>query len=174
MPVPVITAVRMTRGRRALIWGRLRPWLKRFAQGPLAPAIRRALKTLLLEYYVVYGDHSRLHLHASAVVNNALFNTVSGHITVNEQAFFGFNVCVLTGTHDYTRVDASRQEAVLDPVNDIVIGSGAWLASNVTVIGPCRIGEWAVVAAGSVVTKDVAPYTVVGGVPAKPLKTIET
>lgn len=169
----MLTAARTAHRSSALSWARLRPWLKRFARGPLAPAIRRALKTLLLEYYVVYGDRSRLHLHTSAVVNNALFNTVSGHITVSEHAFFGFNVCVLTGTHDYTRVDASRQEAVLDPVNDVVIEPGAWLATNVTVIGPCRIGEWAVVAAGSVVTRDVPPYTVVGGVPAKPIKRIQ-
>jgi acetyltransferase-like isoleucine patch superfamily enzyme len=40
------------------------------------------------------------------------------------------------------------------------------------VLGPCRIGEHAVVAAGSVVRADVPPYTVVGGVPARVLSTI--
>ena len=154
-------------------WGWLRPRLKRFSRGPVAPAIRRSLKTLLLEYHVVYGhDPSRLHLAPSSVVNNALFNTVSGHITVGDYVFFGFNVCILTGTHDYRRTNPSRQEAVLDAVNDIVIEPGAWLATNVTVIGPCKIGEWSVVAAGSVVTSDVPPYTVVAGVPARVIKTI--
>lgn len=156
------------------LWqGRVRPRVKALFHGPVAPLIRRALKTLLLEYYVVYGDHDRLTLPASTRVNNALFNTVSGHINVGEHVFFGFNVCVLTGTHDYRRVDPSRQDAVLEPINDIWIGEGAWLATNVTILGPCRIGEWSVVAAGSLVRSDVPPYTVVAGAPAKVVKQLD-
>ena len=55
---------------------------------------------------------------------------------------------------------------------DIVIHEGAWLASNVTILGPCQIGEHAVVAAGAVVVDDVRPYTVVGGVPARTLASV--
>lgn len=46
------------------------------------------------------------------------------------------------------------------------------LGSNATVLPGVTIGEWAVVAAGAVVTKDVPPFTVVGGVPAKVIKAI--
>jgi acetyltransferase-like isoleucine patch superfamily enzyme len=56
---------------------------------------------------------------------------------------------------------------------DIVIRRGAWLASNVTVIGPCEIGENSVVAAGSVVTGDVAPNCLYAGVPARFVKEID-
>ena len=55
---------------------------------------------------------------------------------------------------------------------DIVVGEGAWLASNVTVVGPCTIGEHAVVGVGSLVLHDVEPYTVVAGVPAAVRRTI--
>jgi len=41
---------------------------------------------------------------------------------------------------------------------DVVIGRGAWVSSNALVLGPCRIGEHAVVAAASVVTADVARH----------------
>lgn len=154
-------------------WRRfMRPRVKALFHGPLAPLIRRVLKTVLLEYYVVYGDQSRLSLPASTRVNNALFNTASGRIDVGEHVFFGFNVCVLTGTHDYRRTDPSRQNAVLEEVNNISIGEGAWLATNVTVLGPCRIGEWSVVAAGSLVRSDVPPYTVVAGSPARVVREI--
>ncbi|MFT4034161.1 MAG: hypothetical protein QM679_01140 [Patulibacter sp.] len=50
---------------------------------------------------------------------------------------------------------------------------GAWVAAGAIVLGPCVIGENAVVAAGAVVTGDVAPYTVVAGVPAKPVRRLE-
>jgi len=54
----------------------------------------------------------------------------------------------------------------------IVIEDDVWLGANVVVVDGVRIGRGAVVAAGAVVTKDVAPYTVVAGVPAKPIKVI--
>jgi acetyltransferase-like isoleucine patch superfamily enzyme len=164
----------VVRSAGARVWDRLlRGRIKGFVRGPMAPLIRRVLKSLLLEYHLIYGDPDRLKLPDSARVNNALFNTVSGHISVGENVFFGFNVCILTGTHDYTRLDQSRQDAILDAVNDISIGDGAWLATNVTVIGPCRIGEWAVVAAGALVREDVPAYTVVAGTPARVVKQLE-
>jgi putative colanic acid biosynthesis acetyltransferase WcaF len=52
----------------------------------------------------------------------------------------------------------------------IVVGDRAWIAEGATVLAGVSIGEGAVVAAGSVVTKDVDPYMVVGGVPARPIR----
>ena len=49
----------------------------------------------------------------------------------------------------------------------IVIGNDVWIGANVIVIDGIKIGDGAIVAAGSVVTKDVPPYAIVGGVPAK-------
>jgi acetyltransferase-like isoleucine patch superfamily enzyme len=160
-------------GPHGELWERVRPRVKGFFHGPLAPLIRRVLKTIRLEYYVVYGPGDRLRLPDTGRFNNALFNTVSGTIDVGEHVFFGFNVCVLTGTHDYTRLDPSRQDAELGSVNNIKIGRGAWLATNVTVLGPCEIGEWAVVAAGSLVREDVPAYTVVAGSPARVVKSLQ-
>jgi putative colanic acid biosynthesis acetyltransferase WcaF len=51
----------------------------------------------------------------------------------------------------------------------IRIGDRAWIAEGATLLGNLTIGEGAVVAGGAVVTKDVAPYTIVGGVPARPI-----
>lgn len=126
----------------------------------------------LLMHQLVYGDPGRLHIHPTAVINNALFNLSSGEITVAEYAFFGHAVSVLTGTHDITKFDRERQVGVPKSGRDVVIGRGVWVSSNAMVLGPCHIGEHAVVAAASVVTGDVAPYTVVAGIPAKPVKTL--
>ena len=56
----------------------------------------------------------------------------------------------------------------------IKIGSNVWIGSNATVLQGVTIGDWAVIAAGAVVAKNVEPYTVVGGVPAKFIKKIKT
>ena len=52
----------------------------------------------------------------------------------------------------------------------IRIGSDVWIGSHVIVMGGVTIGDGAVVAAGSIVTKDVPPFAIVGGVPAKIIK----
>jgi len=56
----------------------------------------------------------------------------------------------------------------------IVVESNVWIGGRSIILQGVTIGEGAVVAAGSVVTKDVAPYTIVGGVPAKYIKRRET
>jgi Serine acetyltransferase len=47
-----------------------------------------------------------------------------------------------------------------------------WIGHNAIILGSVKIGNGAIIAGGSVVTKDVAPYTVVAGVPAKELKSV--
>lgn len=91
-----------------------------------------------------------------------------GGITIGNGTLIGHNVVLATINHDF------------DPKNNrknhyapIKIGNHVWIGSNATVIPGVEIGDWSVVAAGAVVTKDVLPYTVVGGVPARIIKTIE-
>lgn len=134
---------------------------------------RAILSRFLLRHYTYCGPVARLHIADSAVLNNALFNLYSGEIHVGDNAFFGYNVCVLTGTHDYQRFGKARQDAVPREGRDVVIHNGAWIGTNAVIIGPCIVGENAVVAAGAVVTRDVPPSTIVAGVPAKPVKTIK-
>lgn len=115
----------------------------------------------------LWGPDERRHIAPTAVVNDALLNTVSGSITVEEHAFFGHGVALLTGTHDVSRTGLERQLAVPDEGRDIVVGAGAWIASRAVVLGPCRIGANAVVAAGAVVSADVPAGAIAAGVPAR-------
>ena len=57
-----------------------------------------------------------------------------------------------------------------EPKGDTVIQSDAWIGMNAIIMPGVTIGEGAIVAAGSVVSKDVPPYTIVGGNPAKEIK----
>ena len=126
----------------------------------------------LLRQHHVYGDPSMLELAKTANVNNGLFNVASGTIKIEDYVFFGHNVSVITGTHDYHKFDLERQQTIPRSGRDIVVKRGAWIASNVTILGPCQIGEHAVVAAGSLVIENVQPYSIVAGVPARKISEI--
>lgn len=57
-----------------------------------------------------------------------------------------------------------------DELQTVQIGNDVWIGSRVTVLDGVKVGDGAIIAAGAVVTKDVMPYTIVGGIPAKRLR----
>jgi acetyltransferase-like isoleucine patch superfamily enzyme len=122
----------------------------------------------------IFGDASKVKINPTANMVNTLFNTSSGIIEVGAYTFTGHNVCLITGTHDYKKTLENRITAVPQKGRDIIIGKGVWICSNVTVLGPCAIGDNAVVAAGSVVKSntDIPKNTIFAGIPAKKLKDI--
>ena len=80
-------------------------------------------------------------------------------------------VLLLSMAHNYKYITTSP--SLFYPheyYGDIIIGNDVWIGERVIIKGGVKIGDGAVVGAGSVVTKDVDPYTVVAGVPAKPIK----
>lgn len=91
-----------------------------------------------------------------------------GGIDISDGALIGHNAVITTLNHD---LDPERR-ADMHPA-PVRIGRGVWLGANVTILPGVTIGDGAVVGAGSVVTKDVAARTVVVGVPARPIRTIE-
>jgi acetyltransferase-like isoleucine patch superfamily enzyme len=125
------------------------------------------------EHPRIYGDRSRVQISPLARVNDAVLNTNSGRIVVEDDAFFGHQVMIVTGRHDVDRFGVDRKQAVPLEGCDVTVRRGAWVSSRALILGPCEIGEHAVVAAGSVVTHSVAAYTIVAGVPARVVATIQ-
>ena len=93
-------------------------------------------------------------------------------ITIEDYVSLAGGVYILTHSNPTTPLrDLLGETAhVIKPVH---IKKGAWIAINVVILPGVTIGENAIVAAGSVVTKDVPPYTIVGGSPAKEIKRIK-
>jgi maltose O-acetyltransferase len=75
----------------------------------------------------------------------------------------GSQVAFVSGKHE---VQSATFESASAPIS---VGDYAWISLRATVLGGVTIGEGAVVAAGAVVAGDVEPYTIVGGVPARPI-----
>ena len=90
-----------------------------------------------------------------------------GGIYIGDNVLIGSHVVLATINHGLEPEERSDNRP-----SPIHIEKGAWIGSNVTVLPGVTIGEYAAVGAGAVVTKDVPPRTVVGGVPAKIIKRI--
>ncbi|MBR1792592.1 MAG: sugar O-acetyltransferase [Bacteroidales bacterium] len=90
-----------------------------------------------------------------------------GGITIDEGALIGHNVVLATINHEL--MPEYRHSMSYAPIH---IGRRVWIGSNATILAGVTVGDGAVVAAGAVVTKDVPSNTVVGGVPARVIKTI--
>ena len=84
-----------------------------------------------------------------------------GGVYIGNNVSIASYVKIVTGSHD---IQSEKMQAVFKP---IIIQDYAWICTGATILQGVTIGEGAVVAAGAVVTRDVPPYTVVGGVPAK-------
>lgn len=82
-------------------------------------------------------------------------------LTIKEGAVIGYGAIIWTLNHDYNDLHFCGKGA------PVTIGKHAWICSNSIILPGITIGEGAVVASGAIVTHDVAPYTVVGGIPAK-------
>ena len=89
-------------------------------------------------------------------------------IIVENGASIGPNVCIYDHDHNLQRMSTPEQPLFLS--ESVKIEKSAWIGANATILKGVTVGEGAVVAAGAVVTKDIPPYSIAGGVPAKVIK----
>ena len=102
----------------------------------------------------------------SVHVGQNCFIDGTGKLKISKDSVLGPNVVFLTGNHEFKNptVPIRFQGGIPKP---IVIEEDVWLGANVIVLGAVTIGKGSVIGAGSVVTKDIPPYSVAIGVPAK-------
>jgi maltose O-acetyltransferase len=111
-----------------------------------------------------------LSIGAESNISGPLQVDLGAEVRIGNRVTFGHHVVLLTIDHEIGPAAYRCGRLVAAP---IAIGDGAWLGSRVTVLAGVTIGEGAVIAAGSVVTRDVAPNTLVGGVPAKLVRDLD-
>jgi acetyltransferase-like isoleucine patch superfamily enzyme len=141
---------------------------------------KRARLDLLPTQAFSVGDHAVVE--DFSIINNGMgavdlgnhvflgaSNVVIGPVTIEDHVMTAQHVVMSGLNHGFNQVDEAfrYQTCTTSP---IVIGTGSWLGANVVVTAGVRIGKFCVVAAGSVVTKDVPDYSIVGGNPARLLK----
>jgi acetyltransferase-like isoleucine patch superfamily enzyme len=148
--------------------------------------IRRAWRRLLMICIrPAFGSHGRNFIFDASdhfdygnievgddvsIGSGAVLMATESRIRIGNKVMFGPNPTVVAGNHNSSQVgkfmyDVHEKRAEDD--QDVVIEDDVWLGAGATVLKGVTIGRGSIVAAGALVNKDVMPYSIVGGVPAK-------
>jgi len=92
----------------------------------------------------------------------------NGGLTIGDDVLFGPNCQILTANHRFSRHDIPMKYQGID-CKSVEIGNDVWFGVNVIILPGIRIGDGVIIGAGAVVTSDIAPFTIVAGVPARPI-----
>ncbi len=122
--------------------------------------------SLIPPFYATGGAHTRIGRHVFINQNCTLYDL--GGVDIGDDVMIGPNVSLITSGHP---IEPSRRHAAV-VAKPIVIGNNMWIAAGVTIIGSVTVGENSVVAAGSVVTRDVPANSLVAGNPARLIRSI--
>jgi acetyltransferase-like isoleucine patch superfamily enzyme len=122
--------------------------------------------TIFAPFYTNFGRFTLIG--KNVFINHACSFLDMGGITLEDHVLLGPKVNLITENHPLNPTD--RRALICKP---IIIKRNAWIGAAATILPGVTIGENAVVAAGAVVSKDVPANTIVGGIPAKFIKTIE-
>lgn len=117
-----------------------------------------------------FADCGRnIHIGTHVFINQGCTIYSLAPVSIGDEALIGPNVSLITSGHP---VSPTRRLSALTG-RPITVARNVWIGAGATVIGGVTIGEHSVVAAGSVVTRDVPPNTLVGGNPAAVIRSIE-
>jgi acetyltransferase-like isoleucine patch superfamily enzyme len=117
-------------------------------------------------YRGVYLSPCGTHIDIGSHTHFAPYCALYGPLTIGTHCAIAAHVVFASVGHGYSRTDVPMVEQPVTK-NEIVLENDVWIGANAVVIGGVTIGEGSIVGAGAVVTKDVPPYSVVGGTPAR-------
>jgi acetyltransferase-like isoleucine patch superfamily enzyme len=152
------------------------------------------LKGLLQKNRIKIGDYCNLsisltlHKNSDVEIGNYVFMNsncrfnISNRLKIGSNCLFGSNVQIWDSDNHSLDISKRHEQTMQIPKKrlnsfdvgggDVIIGNDVWIGMDVLILGGVKIGEGSVVAARSVVTKDIPPFVLAAGVPAKVIKSI--
>lgn len=131
---------------------------------------KRILKTcgknVNIEKGAVFGPEVSIGDRSGIGINCEMY----GPVSIGNDVMMGPEVVVYTSGHKFDITDISMMDQGFTEIKPVTIGNDVWIGRRVIIMPGVTIGDGCVIGAGAVVTKDIPPYSVAGGVPAKVIK----
>ena len=132
-------------------------------------------KNVLIDLPICFDNPANVYLYDNTHLSSGSYiSTTNAKFIMKRYSGASNNLMVRTGNHDmivgkfYRTITNREKNKDLD--KDVIVNDDVWIGCNVTLLSGVNVGRGAIIAAGAVVNKDVLPYSVVGGVPAKFIK----
>jgi len=152
------------KGRMVSVKGNLKLW----AKGKIVIGDNCKIWSVIGTTQISAGPMATIEIGENTFINSGSIITARKRIKIGKNCHIANQVIIMDD--DFHAVNERNLSSAK---KDIIIADNVWIATRVTILKGVNIGEGAVVAAGAVVTKDVPPFTLVGGVPAKTIRAIK-
>jgi len=136
--------------------------LARFGQG----------SSIRTHCYLVETQHIEIGDRVVIRPHTMLMADAYARIIIGNDVLMGAGVHMYVNNHRFDRTDVPIAEQGYFPSEDVVVEDDVWIGANAILLPGVRVGRHSVIAAGSIVTKSVEPFSVYGGVPARKIKDI--
>lgn len=141
---------------------------KRFRRFLCRHIFDRASNTCNIEKGVFFGNGRGIIIGDESGIG--INSRIQGPLTIGNYVMMGPEVIIYTKNHKTSSKDIPMlNQGITDP-QEVIIEDDVWIGARAIILPGVRIGKGSIVAAGAVVSKDVEPYAIVGGVPAKKIK----
>ena len=116
-------------------------------------------------FFSLIGDYDNIFLHNNAEINPGCFLVAKAKIEIGENSTLAYRVTVLTSANP-NGPENKLYSLYPEKIAPVTLGNNVWIGANVTILPGVTIGDCSVVAAGSVVTKDIPSNVLAAGNPA--------
>lgn len=123
-------------------------------------------KNVNIERFAMFGPEVSLGDNSGIGIKCELY----GPVSIGDDVMIGPEVIVYTNGHRFDSMDVPMRLQGFTKNEPVEIGNDVWIGRRTIIMPGVKIGDGCVIGAGAVVTKDIPPYSVAGGVPAKVIK----
>ncbi|MDD7688944.1 MAG: acyltransferase [Clostridiales bacterium] len=95
---------------------------------------------------------------------------INGRCVIGNDVMMGTDCVIITRSHRHDRTDIPMMDQGFEEERPVFVGNDVWLGDRVIILPGVHIGDGCIIGAGSVVTRDIPPYSVAAGIPAKVIK----
>ncbi len=132
------------------------------------PFLKCCGKVRLYEGVTIWYPY-RIKLGSRVTINEFCYLSGYGNLDIGDDVLIGHRVSIVSSDHIFEDTNKTiRSQGIRG--KSVKISDDVWIGANSTILAGVTIGKGVIVAAGSVVTRDIPPFSIVGGVPAKILK----